>query len=255
MAQAKQLKIKKKRWVQIVGPALIKHMPLGETFVGEPEEAVGRTINVSLMALTGDPKRQSTHVSFFIDGVKEGVLTTSVRGMELLPSTVKRLVRRGKERVDDSFDAVTKDGMKLRIKPLVITRGSTARSICSRIKHKARDLVVRAMARSTLDQFWEDLVNSKVQKEMGHALSKIYPVQACDIRSFKIIGTGTPPELPAEEQPLPSEPEDGRAEDAAEKPKRKVRSRKSKEETSSLSESPVEQASQAPMETPAEVGE
>lgn len=201
MAQAKQLKVKKKRWVAIVAPAKFNHVLLGETFVGEPQEAVGRDITISLMQLTGDPKRQSTHVSFVMDGVKDGAITTSLKGLEILPSSVKRLVRRNKSRVNDSFEVVSQDGKRLRVKPLLVTKGCVPRSVCAKIQHQVRDWMVRLLARSSLDQFMDDVVSYKLQKELASAMSKTYPVQIAEVRAFKVVGTGTPPVFPNEEAP------------------------------------------------------
>jgi len=249
MAQTKQLKIKKKHWVQILAPGFLQHTLLGETYIGEPQEAKGRMVTVSMMTLTGDPKRQSMHASFQIDGVKDGCLTTSINGVSMLPSSIKRMVRRGKERVDDSFLAVTKDGKKLRIKPLVITRQSTPRSVCSSIQRKAKELVIHCLARSTLEELWQDLVNYKIQKEISHSLSKVYLVQIFDIRRFVVVGTGTPPEISLEGQPAASE--DTPSEDPSEKSNRKSRIRKVPIEDSQAPEetSPsVEASSSSPAE-------
>lgn len=248
MAQAKTLKVKKKRWISIVAPQLFNNAFLGEVLVGEPEEAIGRDITVSLMVITGDPKRQATHISFKIEGIQDGNLVTSVKGMQVLPNSVRRLVRRNKERVDDSFDIVTNDGKKLRIKPMIVTRNSTSRSICSKLKAKSRDYLIRALARSPLDKFVLDLNSYKFQKEMAQSLSKIYPVSICEIRSFKVIGTGTPPVLPPEpaeqpkevaepiEEPAESKPAQESAED---EPKKKSRAKKGKSEDGS--EEPAEE--------------
>lgn len=249
MAQTKTLKVKKKRWVSIVAPALFNNAFLGEVYVVEPEEAVGRAITVSLMVITGDPKRQSTHISFKVDGYQDGNLVTSMRGMRILPSSVRRLVRRGKERADDSFDIVTQDCKKLRIKPMIVTRNSTSRSICAKLKARSRDYLVRALARSPLDKFVLDLNSYKFQKEMAQALSKIYPVSICEIRSFKVVGTGTPPVLPAEPEvkeqvesveEAESNPEEAAESPAQEKPKRKPRAKKAKSEAEPAPEEPVQ---------------
>ena len=74
---------------------------------------------------------------------------------------------------------------------------------------------------------------------MAQALSKIYPVSICEIRSFKVIGTGTPPVLPPDpvdqpkevaepiEEPAEAKPVEEAVDD---KPKKKSRAKKGKSE-------------------------
>jgi len=236
MAQTKTLKVKKKRWVGIAAPALFDNMFLGEVYLGEAEEAIGRVITVSLMAITGDPKRQATKISFKIDGVQEGVLTTSIKGMEVLPSSVKRLVRRNKERVDDSFNVVTQDGKKIRIKPMIVTRNSTSRAVCSKLKARGRDFIISTLTRTPPVKFVMDINMYKFQKEMSSVLSKIYPVSICEVRHFSVIGTGVPPVLPSDEvveapkEPVEEAVEAPQADAEAEGPKKRSRSKKPSEE-------------------------
>src|SRR3989344_1941834 len=52
----------KKRWIPMVASKEFDHVVLGETYVDDPEKAVGKVVRVNLMSLTNDPKKQSKTV-------------------------------------------------------------------------------------------------------------------------------------------------------------------------------------------------
>ena len=90
-APAKAVIIKKKRWVAIIAPKLFNDQLLGESFVEEPANLVGRCVSVSLMVLTGDPQKQNVSVSFKIVGVQNDMVTTELTGYRLLPAAAKNM--------------------------------------------------------------------------------------------------------------------------------------------------------------------
>jgi len=91
--------IAKKKWVQILAPKSFSHQLIGETYVYDSREALGRTVAVNLMALTKNPRRQGINVSFLITGQHEDKLTTDIIGFRIMPPVVKRMVRRGKDKM------------------------------------------------------------------------------------------------------------------------------------------------------------
>ena len=58
MAKAKVIK---KEWYPILAPKIFQNTVLGETYVYEPEQMVGKGITKNLMNLTNDVKRQNKH--------------------------------------------------------------------------------------------------------------------------------------------------------------------------------------------------
>ena len=59
------LKKKKKRWVQISGLRDFKEVQLGESYVSEPNQLMNKHIEINLMELTNDIKKQTQRYFYF----------------------------------------------------------------------------------------------------------------------------------------------------------------------------------------------
>lgn len=218
--------IKKKRWVRIIAPVLFNSQIIGESFVAEPADLVGRCVSVSLMILTGDPQRQSSVAKFKITGVEKDVVNTEFLGYALLPSATKKLMRRAREKVDDSFLLGTADNKVVRVKPYVVTRGRTTGGVMATMRKLTRAYLARAVSKLSFEQLITEIIGKKLQHGLGQVLRKVYPIGACEIRGFEIVSAEKVKEMgwsvmipPAEEpkvEPKESAKEEQPAEKAAE---------------------------------------
>lgn len=220
MAKASKstVQAKKKRWVSIIAPKVFNEVELGHTYVNEPQEAIGRIVKVSVMQLTGEPQKQYVSLGFEIMGFMGERLTTSIRYYKILPNALRRLVRRRKEKFDESVIATTKDGKRVIIKPFVVTRYKCTGSILAALRNAVRKSAVDIAATYEHEQFFLDTITGKVQKGMYDGLSKIYPIGACEIRWAELIDGAVlkdGSEAPATEAPK-EEPPAVEAEDAEE---------------------------------------
>ena len=116
------LKKKKKTWISILAPKEFNEMEIGETLISDPQEAINKHIAVSLMAITNDIKKQSVRVVFKITEIKENKALTEIIGYEIIDAYLKRITKRAKSKVEDSYDVITKDDVKVRIKPVIMKR-------------------------------------------------------------------------------------------------------------------------------------
>src|SRR5262245_19272457 len=107
--QDAQLKVRKKKWVQIVAPKLFREVVIGEVPLYEAEQLKGRRMTVNMMTLTNNPKNQSISVKIIVSEIKEGKGHTELTGFETMPGSLKRIVRRGRTKIEDSFVVQTAD--------------------------------------------------------------------------------------------------------------------------------------------------
>ena len=54
-----------------------------------------------MMALTNNPKKQGVNAKLLVTGQHAGKLLTEFLGMRIMPPDVKRMIRRGKDKIDD----------------------------------------------------------------------------------------------------------------------------------------------------------
>jgi len=179
--------IKKKKWVQIVAPKLFNEQVLGESFVGEADELKGRSAKVSLMVLTNDPQKQAISVSFKVVGVENGRAVTEMTGYKLLPAAAKKLMRRRRSKIDDSFVIETKDKKVLRVKPMIVTRTRARGAVMAALRMLERAYIAKMVSQLDMENFVREVVQKKLQQGLGQALRKLCPVGVCEIRQFEII--------------------------------------------------------------------
>lgn len=172
----------KKNWVSIYAPDVFNKAFLGESYVYGKEDLIGKPLNLNLATFSNDMKKQNMNILFKVANVHEGKGQAEIMGLVLSQSYIKRLVRRGKNKVEDSFLAKTSDGKTIRVKPVIITNARTHQSVISKLRLEARTLVKRILKKSTLDQFIKDLTDLKIQKELKEKLQKVYPLRYFDIR-------------------------------------------------------------------------
>ena len=192
---------KKKRWFELIAPKMFKNQTLGETLVAEPSKMMKKPIKVSMMSLTGDMKKQHITIKFEVTNIVESKAHTRVVGYEFGPASIKRLVRRRRKRVDDSYLCNTKDNIKVRIKPFFVTRAETNKSVMTSMRKLSKAFIEKFAAERKCDDLIYDIIDYRLQRELRKVLAKIYPLRTCEIRNFSIVKQkkfGEEVELPVE---------------------------------------------------------
>ncbi len=180
------LKWKKKKWYAIYAPKLFSEAFIGESLVMQPEELNKKTVEVSLMNLTGEIKRQHIYIKFKVTKVVENRAYTEPVAYKMTAASIKRLVRRRKDRIDDSFNLVTRDSKVIKIKPLFITRSNTYNSVITTIRKTARGFLTGYISRNDYDIVFKAIVSGRLQQELYRRLKRIYPLRIVEIRAFGI---------------------------------------------------------------------
>ncbi len=180
-----RISVKKKRWYSVMAPKILNNVVVGETPAADPNMLVGRTFAVNLSSVMRSMRKQNIEVRFKIKEVKGNGCVTDFVGYEILPAHVKRLVKRAKCRVDDSFVVETKDKLKVRVKPLILTRDTTQKSVASALRKTAKELLTERMAKSDYSEFLSKLFVGEVQRDLKNGLKKIYPLSLAEIRALK----------------------------------------------------------------------
>jgi ribosomal protein S3AE len=102
------VKKKKKVLLSIYSPESMGNLSLGESFVYEKEELIGKTLSLNLATITNDMKKQNINVTFKVIGVADNKGKTELIDYVLVSSYIKRMIRRSREKIEDSFLARTR---------------------------------------------------------------------------------------------------------------------------------------------------
>ncbi len=172
----------KKIWFNIVAPKEFGHHVIGETSAFESQQLVGRKVKVSLMNLLNDPKKQNIQITFKIIGVRDNNAVTEITSYSLVSGFIKRLVRKGRNKIEDSFITETKDKIKVKIKPIMVTRSKTQRSRLTAIRKMAKEFIIEKAKTQSLSDIIQDIISTRTQRELKGKLKKIYPIAVCEFR-------------------------------------------------------------------------
>jgi len=189
MAKVKKtaVKIVKKKWVPMYASQEFNKQRIGETYVLNTVDALHKPITVNLMTLTMDPKKQNISISFVAEKIEGDGAHCRCIGYKMSAVSLKKIIRRNRTKIGDSFTVSTKDGKKIRIKPLFVTRTHASKPTCTEIRKKARAFIALSLRKLTYSQFVIEVVQRRFQKRLQDLLKKIYPLSICDIRAFYVI--------------------------------------------------------------------
>ena len=177
--------IKKKKWVTIKAPKLFGDVVAGEIPVYESKSVIDRGMRANLSTLVNDMKKQSTEVSIVVQSVEGDIGTTKLSGIKILPTSIKRQVRKGRTRLDQTIKGVTNDEHAVIIKILLITRNIVKGSVFHTLQKEITAFVIKKIGKVSYDELCDEVVNGKLSKDLRLRLNKVYPLRVCDIREFK----------------------------------------------------------------------
>jgi ribosomal protein S3AE len=176
---------KKKSWIKILAPSMFRNKVIGETI--KRDKLIGKTIKVSLSNLIGDMKKQNINLGFVITNVKDDKAETEIYKYFLSIGYLKRLVRKVRNKIDDSFIAETKDKIKIKIKPVMITRGRTSKARLTAIRKLSRELLTKFVKENSFEDFIREVGSFRIQIRLKQTLRKIYPLGLYEIRHIEKV--------------------------------------------------------------------
>lgn len=177
------LKKKKKKWFSIVAPGNFGN--LGEAYVADSNDIMGRMITLSLGAVTSI-RNNNVNLTFRVVSVKEGKGNADLVGYKLVNAYLKRIVRKNKSKVEASYVLKSKDGKDVIIKPFLVTRSLITSKKARDLRFKLDEFVKAEVGANSSKELISSLVNNKLQDKMKVTLSKVYPLSVVAVKFFRI---------------------------------------------------------------------
>lgn len=177
---------KKKRWFKLVASKVFKEMVIGETVAENETDMIGRTVALSLMNLTRDMRKQNITVTFEVAEAKDKKGHCTVKSYKMIPSGIKRKVRRGKSLVIDSIVLKTKDDKFARIKPMIITNNVCHSPIKKDIRKSVRAYLKEYFNNTEFEDIVGDIVANRFGKKVKETIARIYPIRAVEVKEISL---------------------------------------------------------------------
>ena len=190
MAKTKQIvrgKALKKEWHPIKSTKAFNSTPLGESYVTSAEQLINRHLTVNLANLTGDIRQQGISLYFKVSEIDEGAGVADVVGYESSSAQLKRLVKRGVERLDDSISCVTSDGKRLKIKPFAVTRNNASKYKMRLMRNLLKKNLVKEVGSKNYTSLLRDIISNQLQTTLKSSVKKISPLRALAIRKLELV--------------------------------------------------------------------
>ncbi len=216
--EAKKLKDKwkAKQWYSVIAPMMFNRAKIGETLADEPEKLLGRTIEVTLADLIGDYKYMHIKLRFKIVDHSTSEAYTRFIGHDLTSDFIRRQTRRKRTKMEGVFDTISKDGYRIRIKPMAISDKRIQSSVQYQIRKRMDELVTKMGEDHTFSEIVSLILTSDRTRSLGNTIQKeckiIYPLKRVDVRRLEVLeipsGEDASEVLSADLVPLPAEPGD-----------------------------------------------
>lgn len=177
---------KLKKWYSIHAPKVFNEMIIGEMPANEDSAAVGRKIVVGLDVLTRNPSNAYTNVVLKVTDVNGNAAHTKLVEISQLYSYIRSLVRRYRSVASLVLPVVTKDGEKMVVKLLVITRSRTTHSRIVGIRKEMNDIVINTFRESDANPIINSIIEGRFQAELAAKLKHITPLNKIEVKTLEM---------------------------------------------------------------------
>ncbi len=182
---AGQRKWKGKKWLPIYVPKWLGENVIGETPVQEPENAVGRTVEVSLFELTGDPVRYYMTLLFKVNQANDSRADTVYWGHYCTRDFISRIVQKRTTRIDTNEVVEFKDG-KMRIKTITIANGRIHYEVQKQVREKINEIIRDFAKDKKIEEFVKEMITGSLQKQILKEIRKITPIRVFEFHKTEL---------------------------------------------------------------------
>jgi len=146
-----------------------------------PEELENKMIKYDLTRIL----RGKNLVATLIIKNEAGSLKSEFKSLKITAPYIAKLMRTRVSYVEDSFLCNAKDS-KIRIKPFLLTRKKVHRRVRTALRDKCRESIAELAKNRTKEEFFSEVISSKIQRQIIPKLKKIYPLSLCEIRVIEV---------------------------------------------------------------------
>jgi len=180
-------KTKTKEWYSIIAPKMFDEREIGKTMLSDPDQLVGRKVNLSILELTNDFSKYYMKIIFQVYRVDDKKAYTNFAGIEITRDYLSRLVLRRVRRIDNVENITTNDGKKLVVKTLAIVPRRIKSSIQKVIRLEIKSMIKNKIEKLSLDEFVQNILSDQLKNEILKYIRRIYPVRTFEIRKVEAL--------------------------------------------------------------------
>lgn len=180
-------KWRKKKWFKIHASQEFDKKVIGETLAEKPKQLENRKIQVSLGNLTNQRQKRHITVVFAIKEVQGQDAFTGIDGHFISNSFINRFVRRKNSRMQTVQTVTTKDGVKIKIKAVIVSGRKLERKQETAIRKIMADRIEKSVGRKDFSQTIQEIVFGVLAAKLFKEAKKIAQLKRSEITKSQVI--------------------------------------------------------------------
>jgi len=177
---------KAKSWYAVVAPKFLNEAEVAVVPAIDESRLVNRVIEIPLRDLTKDVSHLYTNIRLRVFQVSGKTAFTKFIGHETAREFIQTMVRRGREKLDVVFPAISRDGIEFKIKAVVITEFRCSSRKKTAIRNALRDFLKEKAGAEDFGKFISEILYGKTAQETVNRLRKIAPIRRVEIRKTQL---------------------------------------------------------------------
>ena len=219
---------KSKKWFNVQAPPAFENVTIAETLASDKESLMGRVTEISMQDLTNDFRKSHLLLFFKIHEIEDNNAHTHFVGHSLTSDYLRRMIRRRKSKIEGVYDVETKDGAKLRVKPLATTDKRIQNTQKRVVRESMKETIFKKASSTTLTEFVNNIIDGKMGGEIYKNCKQLYPVKRIEIYKTELISKPT--------REIKEEKPKEKIEDKEEKPSKESKEKPKKEKKEEVKE-------------------
>ncbi len=180
-------KWKKKKEYSIIAPKLIGSVEMGQTVADKDEKVIGRVTKVNLGQITNQFQKKKYDLYVRVTDVQGSSANTELFALELKNNFSRRLVGRRCNKLDLVQYLDSKDGQRVKVKALCVTKRKIEKIKEKDIGREMRKQIGLLVAKNSFDDFFDLVVNKDIERELSAKVRNIAELRGCAIVLIKKI--------------------------------------------------------------------
>lgn len=177
----------KKEWYSVMLPKSFGDEELGEIMAADPKTLINRRVEASMNEISKDMSKFYIKMVFRIEKVEKDKAYVRFDGHRILREYISHIVRPRVTRVDNNVVITTKDGVKIRVKGLLLFSQNVNRAVKAKAIKEMTSLIEKKALESDFDAFAKAMVSGELSSEIRTSCRKLYPVSKAEIRKSEVI--------------------------------------------------------------------
>lgn len=187
MAKSIKEKRAKKRWFPVLAPAIFNQKQLPEITAFEPNELVGRKIELSLKEFTGNPKDSFKKIVCKITKVQGDTAHTEVDRYFVLDSYAQRTSKKYPSSVLVVSKVKTKDDKQVKVKAILFLKNRIQRKTKTDLAKLMEKTIEAQVSKKNIQEIFSPQFISTLFVSSKKQMNKIYPVASIFVWKLTLV--------------------------------------------------------------------